>query len=406
MVLFLFIFLKAFFSSLRFSLFSVKEEHLSQLHPGSTSKILKALLSRPRRTSTSLLLLEKLCILGTGVSAWFAWNDQGGTDLWVPIALSMTLLSLGKSLFTWQSLIMAPQLHMGLIAWTVWFADLLISPLSRPIDALGKWLSTLRARGSPPLEEKALEQEVIGLVERGRYQGAIEKEEHRIIHRVLEFGERKVAKVMTPRADMFCLPATITIDEAIERVKKSGYSRVPVYGESKDDIVGILFAKDMLKVMVSPWASRGSVKEILRPPYFVPVTMETGELLRELRRRRLHMALCVDEFGGIAGLVTMEDVLEELFGEIYDEYDLEIRWWEEAGQDEYLVSGKLPLHKLEEITGARIEESECHTVAGLILEKLGRFPSVGDMVEVGQLLLQVEKVTPTRVQVVRAKRRK
>jgi putative hemolysin len=395
--------LKGFYSSVRASLFSLKEDQLSRLHPGLSSRILKALLSRPRRTSTSLLLVEKACVAGLGVSAWLAWEAWGGETIWIPTAIAVTLLAIGRPLLRWRSLVLAPQLHVGLIAWSAWLADLLLSPLSRSMDAMGRWLAS---RGNPPTGDKALEREVIGLVERGRHQGAIEKEEHRIIHRVLEFGGRKVAKVMTPRADMFSLPVTMKLEEAMARVRESGYSRVPVYGKTKDDILGILFAKDMLKFLTTAHKEEISVEKLLRPPYFVSMTMEAGELLRELRRRKLHMALCVDEFGGVAGLVTMEDILEELFGEIYDEYDLEIRWWEQGGEDEYIVSGKLPLHKLEEITGVKLAQSECHTVAGLVLERLGRFPSVGDRVRVGELLLEVEKVTPTRIQLVRVKREK
>jgi CBS domain containing-hemolysin-like protein len=192
------------------------------------------------------------------------------------------------------------------------------------------------------------------------------------------------------------------LDKAAQAVREAGYSRVPVYRESKDDVAGILYAKDLLRLKLSESENNAStLQELLRPAFFTPVNMELGELLEELRGRKLHMALCVDEYGAISGLVTMEDILEELFGEIYDEYDLEVRRWESMGEGVFMVSGKLGLHELEGLLGIRIVEEDCNTVAGLILKRLGHFPSQGEEVEAGMLKLRVEKVGPTRILAVR-----
>lgn len=327
---------------------------------------------------------------------------MGGEGLVLLLLVLSVLMILAKGLLTPKALTEAPVIYVCRMAWAIWLLDWLLGPVGMILDSASRALTRMVFRTSRDQEGHVLEQEVLGLVERGWHEGALDKEEHQMIHRVLEFGDRRVSRVMTPRADMFCLPLDTGLLEAMRMVRQAGYSRVPVYRDRKDEVVGILFAKDLLQVKFRG-SQQGptSLSELLRPPYFVPIHMEIGDLLGELRRRKLHMALCVDEYGGVSGLVTMEDLLEELFGEIYDEYDLEARRWEPMGEGAYMVSGKLGLRELEGLLGVEFHEHECNTVAGLVLKRLGHFPSQGEEVEVGGVRFQVEKVGATRILAVR-----
>jgi len=392
----------------RRALFSVAEGDLPTLWPGRSLPLIRRVLNLPRRVSLALWILQRVSLLGMTLGGIWSLQAAGlaSSPLYALLGVSMAML-LGRALLGPWGLGVDPVSFFGGMSRGVWLVDRLLGPVGTALDrgsrAVGRLLC---ARGGGSLEEYLAEQDLLGLVERGSHQGALEKEEHRMIHRVLEFRDRHVSRVMTPRADMFCLPLDTGLAQARAAVRQAGYSRVPVYRENKDDVVGILFAKDLLRLNL-PGSDKSPccLSELVRPAFFVPVQMGLGDLLEELRRRRLHMALCVDEYGGVSGLVTMEDVLEELFGEIYDEYDLEVRRWEPMGEGTYLVSGKLGLHEMEGLLGVHIAEQECNTVAGLVLKRLGHFPVEGEEVEVAGLRLKVEKVGPTRILAVRVQPR-
>lgn len=380
-------------------LFSLAQEDLQTIWPKGCLPIVLQLLKRPTRTSLCLRLVQRISLLGMVVGFYKAFQTQGlQAALYCFLGMSTAIL-LGRNILAPGRLGINPGMFFTLISRSAWLADLALGPVGELLDRGSKAMGRIfSARGGVPQREHFAQQELLGLVERGCNEGALEEVEHRMIHRVLGFRDRRISRVMTPRADMFCLPVDMGLDKALQAVREAGYSRIPVYRESKDDVVGILYAKDLLRLKISELENHAStLQELLRPAFFIPVNMELGDLLEELRSRKLHMALCVDEYGAIAGLVTMEDVLEELFGEIYDEYDLEIRHWESLGEGAFMVSGKLGLHELEGLLGIRIAEEDCSTVAGLILKRLGHFPSQGEEIEAGMLKLRVEKVGPTRI---------
>lgn len=396
-VLSLFVYCLAF--QARRVLFSVAEEDLQSIWPEGRLPTVLQLLNRPRRTSLCLRLVQRMSVLGMVVGFHKALQTHGvHAALYCFLVISIAIL-VGRNIPAPGRLGINHVMFFALISRSAWLANLVLGPVGELLDLGSKAIGRIfSARGGEPQREHFAQQELLGLVERGCNEGALEEAEHRMIHRVLGFRDRRVSRVMTPRADMFCLPADMGLDKALQAVREAGYSRIPVYRESKDDIVGILYAKDLLRLKISESENHAStLQQLLRPAFFVPVNMELGDLLEELRSRKLHMALCVDEYGAIVGLVTMEDILEELFGEIYDEYDLEIRHWESMGEGVFMVSGKLGLHELEGLLGVRIAEEDCSTVAGLILKRLGHFPSQGDEVEAGMLKLRVEKVSPTRI---------
>ncbi len=383
----------------RRALFSTPEEHLSNTWPSQLVPFVLGLLKRPRRLSLSLWMAQRLSLLSMvlALERSLSWQGTDGA-LYALVGLSSVAL-LGRSFFSPRRFSGTSYAFFHTLSRFSWLADRILGPCGETLEGYGKALSRFLLKRKPEAAEEDLtRQELLGLVERGCHEGALESLEHMIIHRVIGFKDRQASKVMTPRTDIFCLPVDMSLNEASTAVREAGYSRVPVYRNNKDDVVGILFAKDLLRLKLPQEGNNlKTLSDLLRPAFFVPVNMELGDLLEQLKERKLHMALCVDEYGALCGLVTMEDILEELFGEIYDEYDLEVRRWEKMGEGNFVVSGKLGLHELEALLGIRIQEEGCNTVAGLVLKKLGRFPLQGEQGELGNLSFRVEKVSPTRI---------
>jgi putative hemolysin len=245
------------------------------------------------------------------------------------------------------------------------------------------------------------------LVERGGEQGILEAEEEQMIHAVIELGERRLHEVMVPRTQIVALPVTATSDESIDTIVAEGHSRIPIYEESVDEVVGILYAKDLLPYL-KPGATRPALRTLLRTPLFVPESMSIDDLLHVFQRRKVHIAIVLDEYGGTAGLVTIEDLLEEIVGEIQDEYDVEEPMIERLSDDEVRVDGRAAVDELAElfdVTLALEDEDEYDTVGGLIYHRIGGVPSPGDQVGVDGLLLTVESTDGRRVEKVLVVRR-
>jgi putative hemolysin len=285
--------------------------------------------------------------------------------------------------------------------------------LSRPIDLLARLLSPIvtvlngitrwvaRSIGVDMNQEAAISADELRLiVERGGEQGVLEAEEEQMINAVIELGERRVHEVMVPRVAMAALPDDGTLEEAIDLVVEVGHSRIPVYHDSIDEIVGILYAKDLLPYLKPDAGPRPAIRKLLRPPVLVPESMTVDDLLHEFQRRKVHIAIVLDEYGGTAGLVTIEDLLEEIVGEIQDEYDAEEPMVERLSDHEARIDGRADVDELLELfdLDLKLEDAEEYdTVGGLMYHRIGGVPSPGDTVEVDGLRLQVETTDGRRV---------
>jgi len=209
----------------------------------------------------------------------------------------------------------------------------------------------------------------------------IEESEKEMITSILEMDETVVREVMVPRIDMLALEETATIDEAIDAIISAGHSRIPVYEESVDQVIGVLYAKDILRLMHQDRAE-GSLRSILRPAYFVPLSKNVKTLLAEMRKHRVHIAIVVDEYGGTAGLVTIEDILEEIVGEIQDEYDAaEEVLIQRSGEDGYLINARLDIWSLAKLLDIDIEDEDADTAGGLVFGLLGHVAEPGESAE-------------------------
>ncbi len=285
--------------------------------------------------------------------------------------------------------------------------------LSGPLDFLGRLLGPLVAaltaitRGVTRLfgaevtsEAQITAEELRLIVERGGEQGILEAEEEQMINAVIELGDRRLHEVMVPRIAIVALPASSTFDDAIDTVIDEGHSRVPVYQNSMDEVIGILYAKDLLPFLKSDVAQRPDLRTLLRTPVFVPESMSIDDLLHEFQRRKVHIAIVLDEYGGTAGLVTIEDLLEEIVGEIQDEYDVEEPLVESLGEDRARVDGRASVDDLLDLWDLKIpleDDDEYDTVGGLVYHRIGGVPTPGDEVHVDGLRLTVETTDGRRV---------
>jgi len=284
--------------------------------------------------------------------------------------------------------------------------------LARPIDLAARLLGPLvsfltlitnavtRPFGIEPGEEARITAEEFKiLVERGGATGVLEAEEEQMIHAVIELGDRRIHEVMVPRIDIDAVDVQANFRDVVDKMIEASHSRLPVYEDSIDNVVGILYAKDLLRFLKGE-DRRPSLRELVRTPFFAPESMTVDDLLHEFQRRKVHIAIVLDEFGGTAGMVTIEDLLEEIVGEIQDEYDVEEPLVVRLPDDQARIDGRASIDDLVELYGLHLEEDEVEqfdTVGGLVFHRLGGVPHVGDVVSVDGLTLTVESTDGRRV---------
>src|SRR5713101_1221657 len=293
-----------------------------------------------------------------------------------------------------------------------WIAAPLIffSWVTRPFTDLLNWsagrvMRLLGLKGTTAeLERIHSPEELRMLVEQGQKRGKLDADDALLLQGVFEFSEKTAREVMTPRTEMVALPADLTLEEAADQVAVAGRSRYPVYGDSLDDILGVVHAKDILAGLRS--AKGGSLRAVLRPAVFVPGTREVEDVLADMKRQKIHLAIVLDEFGGTAGLVTMEDLLEEIVGQIYDEYDRpsgEPLRAPPAGAASVLA-GATAIRDVNDALGLQLDEGDYTTIGGYLFGVLGRLPKVGDQVAVKGAVFEIVEMDNRRVGAVRVLR--
>ncbi len=242
----------------------------------------------------------------------------------------------------------------------------------------------------------ALPEELIALADAAVEDEVIEPAERDLIESVIEFGGTVVREVMIPRTDMITVERTVTAEEALEISSVVGFSRVPVVGENIDDVVGLVYVKDLIRAELDDNAGQ-TVERLMRQAHFVPETKKVAELLKEMQQDKFHMAIVVDEYGGIAGLVTLEDLIEELVGEIVDEYDVEEALVERLVDGSLRVDARILIDELNDLGTLSLPEGDWDTVGGLVFDVFGRVPGAGEVCEVDGYRLKVERVQGRRI---------
>jgi putative hemolysin len=343
-----------------------------------------------------LLFIPTRLLLGlvTGAAtALLAWA-VGETGL-----RALTLVVPGMAAFVFVFAILLPLVIVGRDPEQV--LEVLLptfDPVARALSPLTRWIVHIRPGTAGAGDSQTPEEVVEAAGELAKADG----EERRLLQSIVDFGDTLVREVMTPRPDVVAIRDTATIGELRALFKEQEYSRFPVYKESLDNIAGFVFMKDLLTLNAPD--DRGPIAPLLRPAVVVPETQRVPELLKQFQRQQTQCAIVVDEYGGTAGLVTIEDVLEEIVGEIRDEYDVEVDPVIEESANQFVFNGKVNIEEVERRLGVEIERKGFETVGGYLLAQIGRVPAAGDRFEVDGLAIEILHVERRRIHMVRIRK--
>ncbi len=337
--------------------------------------------------------------------AWQPWLGRAG----YPIAFVLVVLAAALVMLILGEIVPEAVGRQHSERLALWLARPLaiVSMLAMPVVHLMVWLGNALARLLGAEQRSDLpfvtEEEIKVLVDAGEEEGVIEEEEKDMIYSIFELGDTLAREVMVPRIDVVALEVQTPMLAALDTIMEAGHSRIPVFDETIDNILGVLYAKDLL-----PYLRNGRtdvpLKSVLREAYFIPETKKASDLLPDLQQRRVHMAVVVDEYGGMAGLVTIEDLLEEIVGEIQDEYDTEEPFVQYVNEDEYIFDARVDLDDLNRLMAVSLPTEDSDTLGGFIYTELGKVPVVGDQVTFDNLELTVESVAGRRIRKVRVQR--
>jgi CBS domain containing-hemolysin-like protein len=366
-------------------------------------------IERIQRLRSSLLLIE---MLASGVAIWMfaaGMKDLTGSDgTWIGLLIGLAILivfgNLLPRVFADTEQTSEPSREIA-VAKVLSF---IFAPVIRPVEIVSGMLSrgARRSGEADDADDVAAEHGGNGIAysERERAESHdIEEDEHEMITGVLHLDEADARDIMVPRIDIVAVGKDVLISEAVDVAIQHGHSRIPVYGENIDNILGVVYAKDMLRYVNEPHEGM-TVEPLVRPAYIVPESKRIDDLLEELQQAKVHLAVVVDEFGGTAGVVTIEDILEEIVGEIQDEYDRETPQFEVVSETESVVDGRLSLDDLADELDIIWPEPASGTLGGYIQRRLGRIPSEGEQVDLPGLRLTVLQVEHRRVRQVRVER--
>jgi putative hemolysin len=279
------------------------------------------------------------------------------------------------------------------VAPLVWFLGRVLALPTRALIGIANVLLPGRGLKQGPFVSEA---DLRSMAEVGHEEGSIEREEKELIHSIFEFGDTIAREVMVPRPDVKAIESDKTLRDVQAMVLQHGYSRIPVFEDDLDNVIGIIYAKDVLKALHQ--GKHGMpLRDVVREARFVPESKKVADLLREMQKEKFHIALVTDEYGSVSGLVTLEDLLEELVGEIADEYDTEEPEIEQVSDDVYRVDGKIAIDEVNEILDVELPDEEWDTVGGLVLGLMGSIPDEGEAVEFQGLTFTAERVNGRRI---------
>ena len=410
--------LNAFFVAAEFALVGARDTRLRQMADAGDKKaaLARKAISHLDRYISATQLGITLASLGLGwigepalagvTERFFRWLP----DPFAPLATHTVAVTVAFTIITTLHIVLGELVPKALAilfpervsAWTaaplMGFAWVLHFPITFLNGAANGILKLFGVRTPSAHERLHSPEEIRMLVEQSHIGGQIEVDDAQLLRGVFEFSEKRAEEVMTPRTKIMALASDQTVDDAVEEVANSGRSRYPVYAESLDDIVGVVHTKDVLGAMKKDPTQ--PVSALMRQPLLVPATREVEDVLADMKRLKTHLAIVLDEYGGTAGIVTMEDVLEEIVGEIYDEHDPDADAAPDAGGATH-IDGAMTIADFNEETGLELPDADYTTVGGYVFGELGRLPKVGDRVVVDGRVLEVAEMEGRRVSAVR-----
>jgi putative hemolysin len=392
----------AFFSSSETAFVSSRRSRIRHLMEGGNKKanIIHKMMEEPDKVVAAIVIGNNIVnIAASAIATSLAINLFGNEGIGIAIGV-MTFLILVVGEITPKGFAVknAERLILA-FARPLYYVVKVLSPIATGMTAITKGFIRLLG-GKLDRNPFFTEEEFKMLLTMAEEEGSLEGEERERIYNVFEFSDTVAKEVMTPRTDMACLDINATLEEARDIVVKTGFSRVPVYNENVDHIVGILYAKDLLQCSDT---DERELKDMVREPYYIPETKKVDELLKEMQKSKTHLAIAVDEYGGTAGIVTIEDLLEEIVGEIFDEYDktnVPVRMIDERT---VIIDGMVPIDEVNELLGIRLPENGVETIGGFMLDQFGRIPEEGEKISFDGVDFIVFKTDGVRIMKVKAR---
>jgi len=409
-ILFL-LFLSALFSGSETAITSVSRlriQGLAKEEDDKRAKVLLPLVENPSRMLSALLVGNNLVNVAMSVLAaaiFFQLFPSGGMAL-ATITLTIVILIFGEITPKTYAANNAERMSLRIAPLVSRWTDIAY-PVVRLLLPLTNWLTKMLGGNVENTEDLVTEAEIRQMIDVGEKEGVLEENEREMIESIFEFGEAKAKEVMVPRPDVIFVDVNASLEVVLDTVVTSGFSRIPVYEGSEDNIVGLVYAKDLLELMNKKNGSKKKVRirKLMRPAPIFPETKKIDELLREMQRKKQHMAVMVDEYGDVAGIVTIEDIIEEIVGEIRDEFDQEEEPVEIIDESHALVDGALNLDEVNERFDLELVEEDADTLAGLVVALFGKIPEVGETItwsdERTEVEFTVEQMDRNRIERVR-----
>ena len=405
--------LHAFFAAAKEAIISIRRSRRLQLIEEGNHKA--RMIDRLAEYITHLLATEQLALKLTGffiiAFAALVYAAPLAQTLSVSNVIAVLFITIVAGLITlfFGELLpreIARRYAEPIALWTIQPVNLLsylAAPLAGIVAKVGRRLTGRSQDGEGYKFGIITEEDLRTFVDAGEEGGALNEDEKEMIYSIFDLDDTLAREIMVPRIDIVALEAQSSVMEGLDVILEAGHSRVPVYDDSIDDIIGVLYAKDLLAY----WRNGGeshSVQSLERAAYFVPETKPVSDLLHEFQTKKVQIAIVVDEYGGTAGLVTIEDILEEIVGEIQDEYDPEEFLMQRISNDEYIFNARMDLDDINNLMSVDLPTAESDTLSGLVYNMLGRVPEAGDTLEVGDLHITVLKLDGRRIETVKVQR--
>ncbi|HEC92505.1 MAG TPA: HlyC/CorC family transporter [Candidatus Atribacteria bacterium] len=399
-----FLTLSAFFSSSETALFSLNKLQLKKMQQkegeNQQVKSIVKLLDDPQRTLIAILTGNMFVnVAASSLATYLAIKLFGdiGTSI-ATGAMIFSILVFGEIVPKSLAVANAEKISRK-VAKPIDIIASIILPLIKFFKIIIDLLFYFIGKKIVKRKKEITEDDLISLIDVGKDEGVIEEEEKEMIRNIFEFGNTTVKEVMVPRVDIACIPSNTKLGSVLYLIKKVGHSRIPVYEGTIDNIIGILYAKDLLAVY-ERWykvKEKFDLKKILRKAYFVPQNKKIDDLLDIFQRDRIQIAIVIDEYGGTAGLITLEDLVEEIVGEIIDEYDKETELYDIIDNNTIIVDGMIDIDKINELLNIEIPENDFETLGGFIYDLMGRVPKKGEKIEYQHLQIIIEQVAKNRI---------
>lgn len=392
------LFMSAFFSLSETALISSNKLRIRKLGEEGieSALVVERLMEHPNRLLATILVGNNTVnVSAAAIATSLAINFFGSKGVGIAIGVfTFVILVFGEITPKCLGFQKAERISL-LVAKPLDFLVNVLYPLVRALTFITKIILKPFGGEVTKLSPYVTEEEIKMLVEVGEREGTIEKREREMIHSIFEFTDKVAREVMIPRVDMDCVDVNLDLNKALNIVLRTKHHRIPVYQGSIDNIIGIVNAHDLLHYLREQKGA--NLRDIARSAYHVPETKKLGELFREMQEKRTQIAIVADEYGGTAGLITLEDLLEEIVGEILDEYDAEEPPIEILDEHRVLVDAKTSIKELNEAAGLNLPEEDFETIGGLVFNKFGRIPSAGEKIRIKNITITVEKMRGRRI---------